>query len=939
MSKIEKMFGKVKFVTKRLSIISLFILLFVNNLLLNASDFTKVISGNQQFVIPENAVNGDYVGYIQAFPEYQILGAAVAFSLKEGVNDIFTLNSNGLLTIKNSGALQVGEEMFNVLVSKNGYESTEISVSIKIISESSCVFVDPGFSVNGDGSRNNPKNNLSFLSDKHIFLKRGSTRIGGELVISGKSNIVLGAYGKGEKPKLVNNDASKVICIGGGSSNITIRDITLKSQSYPNSFAAAGIRFYDYPAGGNGGTNRASIINCEIENVESGIVAVPANANDVFIGWTHIHHVMIEGIYLKENGGNNEIHACYIHDVNEKYYENTNETVSSGDNIQLDNTRNAKINHCLIDRRNAGNKFCIIPGGPGMNLEIKDNYLMPYPGRPAIFWIGYNGVCEGNTFVGGDYAFWGYSGTPEIRNNIFRNAKSSAIILQGSQGTKIYNNLFYHNKAGISSQGPSWTAKNNIFTLSQGEMAYNSTGNIADYNLFNKEVSDMFGKGFHTLAKAQTGGQDAHSLVADPKFVNETGFDFRISETSPAIGAGVNLGITNDFQGTTRLNPPSIGPFAPGSDPVVIIPNNPPSIKINFNTNSFSGFVAELDASESSDPDNDQLSFSWTIPYGVCHSDSTQEKISILPSAMVENSTIACILKISDGEETVTKSINISVSPYKPQMEEGVVEWVTASAFQNPNNPENLIDNSQNSRWSVEGDNQWALFKLKNPMSISHLKLAFFPEQLRESYFDIQASTDNENWETILNHKASCDFSGNYHVFDFPSNKSTTEYTYIKLIGHGNSNNYWNSYTELKFFGTISEVDTTTVPDTTIIPDTTITTIPDTTITTIPDTTTVPDTTDIGSGPTGIKEIPDEMFTIYPNPTSDIVHIRYSENAIEPDFVRLLDLSGKVIYNMGLSSGREELVINLDYPSGMYLIQLHLINGDNIIRKLLIKKE
>ncbi len=100
--------------------------------------------------------------------------------------------------------------------------------------------------------------------------------------------------------------------------------------------------------------------------------------------------------------------------------------------------------------------------------------------------------------------------------------------------------------------------------------------------------------------------------------------------------------------------------------------------------------------------------------------------------------------------------------------------------------------------WSADGDNQWLIIELKQSFDVQHVKLAFQPGQKRESYFDIFGSVDKVDWEPILVKSASCAFSGDPQVFEFPPSKTGKEFNYIKLV---NSTDSWNYLSELKIFG------------------------------------------------------------------------------------------------------------------------------------------
>jgi hypothetical protein len=61
--------------------------------------------------------------------------------------------------------------------------------------------------------------------------------------------------------------------------------------------------------------------------------------------------------------------------------------------------------------------------------------------------------------------------------------------------------------------------------------------------------------------KTASGGQDSHSIYADPLFVSSATSNFRLNAGSPAIQAGSFIANGNDFAGNPMANPPSIGAF------------------------------------------------------------------------------------------------------------------------------------------------------------------------------------------------------------------------------------------------------------------------------------------------------------------------------------------------------------------------------------------
>lgn len=77
-------------------------------------------------------------------------------------------------------------------------------------------------------------------------------------------------------------------------------------------------------------------------------------------------------------------------------------------------------------------------------------------------------------------------------------------------------------------------------------------------------------------------------------------------------------------------------------------------------------------------------------------------------------------------------------------------------------------------------------------------------------------------------------------------------------------------------------------------------------------------------------------FTIYPNPTSDVLYVQFSDSQ-QIEFIRLLDLAGKKIReNQFNKLGLVTLDVS-DLSSGQYFLQVKLSNGTTDTRKVLIQ--
>ncbi|THU39664.1 T9SS type A sorting domain-containing protein [Niastella caeni] len=118
---------------------------------------------------------------------------------------------------------------------------------------------------------------------------------------------------------------------------------------------------------------------------------------------------------------------------------------------------------------------------------------------------------------------------------------------------------------------------------------------------------------------------------------------------------------------------------------------------------------------------------------------------------------------------------------------------VVASA-DDGNVPANVLDNDLNTRWSANGDGQWIQFCLSSAATVSGVQIAFYNGASRTSTFDILTSTDGSNWSTAAAGRVSSGTGTSLETFTFTARTAK----YVRIVGHGNSVNAWNSYTEVR---------------------------------------------------------------------------------------------------------------------------------------------
>lgn len=535
------------------------------------------IAHAQQFLIPSNAETGDYIGEIQVNGNWDTIGD-LRFHLLNDLDGSVALEGS-ILVVNKAGYFQKNMKyQISYEISDNGFSDTTIS-EINVADSDLCIFIDPqggGTSTSWGPIDNNFK-------DGYYYLQKRGTTIEHDIQIDiNASNVTIGAYGRGSRPYIKSTypnqdgswDDSGILM--QDQSNVVVRDIKIESVYCNNA-----IRF-------NSPGPNCKIDNCDIIGSpgyhEGRGIYIRGNSGVKIIN-NHVHDIGDDGIFINQSK-NAEIAYNFIYDIGVYDYDR-------GDCIQgatNDNQDGLYIHHNYL-KKPSSNKQVIMCGSSnsGEKLIIKYNRILLNPecvsylinvrdGLDSVIVVGNymeNGWYQGFKSTGGLQHL-------EFHNNIVVKGGNRVIGIEfDCQTANVYNNTFYKPGDDIffiectTSTIPKVKIKNNIcyFDQSTDQLLDGNDNNIElemDYNMFYPNVDNRFYKGYSA---------GSNSFVGEPEFVDPSNRNFHIrSESSPNVGAGINVGLNHDFDKESIKNAgnPDIGADQYAE---VMIDNLPPSLK------------------------------------------------------------------------------------------------------------------------------------------------------------------------------------------------------------------------------------------------------------------------------------------------------------------------------------------------------------------------
>lgn len=433
-----------------------------------------------------------------------------------------------------------------------------------VSAKAATIYIDPGYTGSSQsGTIDRPFNSwtkVSFSNGNTYLQKRGTTYTSASrIALFTKSGITIGAYGTGNRPKIITSGTGDHIIYIKDSYNVTVRDLEITSTgSWVSGITVQG--------GSSSSGNK--VINCHIHKATWGIrILTPAGGTAILN--TQINNIGDDGIFAQDVGSI-EIGYCNIFDINKKYLTNTSESYAAGDGIQITSTNNLNFNihNNTIDHSTMGNKACIMIWGNNYTGTIEFNTIIGSVAKNVAGIYLHNSskpvTVRYNTIRNSGVGLVSNITNVDAFYNIFSANRVGVMVNQGFKAN-LRNNVFYNNTryAIQTATNSNITLRNNIFNLaaSPAKALFSQGAVTSNNNLFSQQYSGFINGHSQLSTWRQSTGNDINSLVGNPGFVGASTGNFHINSTSIAKNKGAIVNLTRDYFGNPVPNSgiPDIG--------------------------------------------------------------------------------------------------------------------------------------------------------------------------------------------------------------------------------------------------------------------------------------------------------------------------------------------------------------------------------------------
>ncbi len=387
--------------------------------------------------------------------------------------------------------------------------------------------------------------------DSVLFAK--GSKFSGTMSLSGKSNIYFGVYGTGADP----------LFWGTGSTVSTL--FTLNS--------CTNITFYGW--------------NISDTTISATDRYIQAKIQNVFVTYQGCTGVVIRkcrmdrtgyGVYFPPGNNGNTVDSCDIGNL--RMIRNTPQSVNPDDDyggvpVQLSSSNNSVTNNYFHDCYAASYDYAFDGGGIEFFEEgsVIENNIIAYNTFyecNGVFEFGSNNDGVANNLIQNNKIYY----NKIINNNTVTYINNNGQYKTAVRNLQFYNNVMLQTVPNANPVGSSGTMfslatsdattgiivlKNNIIQVSNGKPLTRS-GQLTGTNLIHtNNIYKLSGGTVTNFTLDGTEISTSGTIWTNTSNANPLNWDYRLISTSPAINAGVNVGLTRDFGGNTVATTPSAG--------------------------------------------------------------------------------------------------------------------------------------------------------------------------------------------------------------------------------------------------------------------------------------------------------------------------------------------------------------------------------------------
>ncbi|MBN1773103.1 MAG: cadherin repeat domain-containing protein [Deltaproteobacteria bacterium] len=549
---------------------------------------------DQAFVVPDDAVFGDVVGEKGRAWNYEPAGA-LRYELLggSGAGHFAIDEASGVVTVASVDGLPQGEgslDTYTLEVEARDdrcRDTATVTIEVLRASAGNVVFIDPTFDGRGIGTRALPLSSWSGVewAPGRAYLQRRGTRYDAAARITPPADdVILGAYGGADGPDarpqlafdVVTSGTSpcqetSLLWIGGTAAGDDVAGVTIRDLELTGSRPACALLFSDVGARSLTidnvvVTHRASwqglrlmntpgvrVLNSVLHELQNH--AAYAGSSTLEFAYNHVY--LVNAAWLDDPTGSASGDCLSVNDppaasAGERavwiHHNRCDRTATGGGNGFLVGTSAAFAVPVVVESNLVEGCLRSLPGVPSQNGIVVDDLPGAFVQRNVL-----------RHLVRGIYLYAETSAIEDVwlTYNVIADTELLAVQFNnGGDGARILNNVFYGYGTGADAvrgairTGWSCRLYNNIFFDTAGAPIFSAAGELdADHNLFHPDDG-----GFGPLGD--------RSLVADPGFVGAEGLDFHLAgPDSPAVDAGLDVGLATDAEDRRLVGAPDIGAY------------------------------------------------------------------------------------------------------------------------------------------------------------------------------------------------------------------------------------------------------------------------------------------------------------------------------------------------------------------------------------------